>query len=203
MRLAFVLARVEDLVLDPFLPEEFAEHFRLLDRHRTDQHRLADSILLGDRLGDGFELVLRVLVELVILVDPRNGDIGRDLDHVHLVDVPELGRFGGRGAGHARQLGIHAEIVLEGDRGERLVLGFDLDAFLGLDCLVQPVRPAATIHHATGKFVDDDDLVVLHDIIGIALEHVHRAQRLVEMVDHLRVLDIVEIVGFEQALFDQ
>ena len=203
MRFAFVLACIEDLVLDAFLSEEFAEHFRLFDRHRADQDRLADGVLLGNRLGDGFELVLRVLVELVILVDARNGDVGRDLDHVHLVDVPEFGRFGRRGAGHARQLGIHAEIVLEGDRRQRLVLRLDLHAFFGLDRLVQAVRPAPAFHHAAGELIDDDDLVVLHDVIGITLEHVHRAQRLVDVVNHLRVLDVVEVLGLEQAAFDQ
>ncbi len=203
MRFAFVLACIEDLVLDAFLSEEFAEHFRLFDRHRADQDRLADGVLLGNRLGDGFELVLRVLVELVILVDARNGDVGRDLDHVHLVDVPEFSRFGRRGAGHARQLGIHAEIVLEGDRRQRLVLRLDLHAFLGLDRLVQAVRPAPAFHHAAGELIDDDDLVVLHDVIGITLEHVHRAQRLVDVVNHLRVLDVVEVLGLEQAAFDQ
>ena len=40
-------------------------------------------------------------------------------------------------------LPVHAEVVLEGDRGERLVLALDLDAFLRLDGLVQSVAPAA------------------------------------------------------------
>ena len=36
--------------------------------------------------------------------------------------------FGQRRAGHARELAVEAEIVLEGDRGERLVLGLDMHA---------------------------------------------------------------------------
>ena len=76
-----------------------------------------------------------------------------------------------RRAGHARELRIHAEIILEGDRGERLVLGLDLDAFLGLDRLVKAVRPAPPVHHPAGELVDDDDLVVLDDIIDVPLEH--------------------------------
>ena len=139
-----------------------------------------------------------VLVERVFLVDARDRHVGRDRDDVHLVDVVEFGRLGRRGAGHARQLGIHAEIVLEGDRGHRLVLGLDLDAFLGLDRLVQPVRPAPPVHHAAGELVDDDDLAVLDDVIDVALEHHVGAQRLVEVVDHLRVLEIVEVGALEQ-----
>jgi hypothetical protein len=35
------------------------------------------------------------------------------------------------------ELVVQAEIVLEGDRGQRLVFRLDLDAFLGLERLVQ------------------------------------------------------------------
>ena len=63
--------------------------------------------------------------------------------------------------------GIEPEIVLEGDRGERLVLLLDERSFLGLQRLVQAVRVAPALHHAAGELVDDDDLVVLDDVVGI------------------------------------
>ena len=84
-----------------------------------------------------------------------------------------------------------------------MVFRLDLDAFLGLNRLVQTVRPAPAIHHAAGKFVNDHDLVVLDDVVIVAAEHVHRLHRLIEVVDDLRVFDIVEIVGFEQALLGE
>src|SRR3546814_5812024 len=40
-------------------------------------------------------------------------------------------------AGHAGQLRVESEVVLEGDRSERLVFLLDGDAFLGLERLVQ------------------------------------------------------------------
>ena len=93
-------------------------------------------------------------------------------------------------------LGYMRKIVLEGDRGHRLVLGLDLDALLRLDRLVQAVRPAATVHHASGKLVDDDDLVVLDDVVDVACLNIDvRLQRLVEMVDDLGVLDVVEVAA--------
>ena len=104
-----------------------------------------------------------------------------------------------RRAGHARQLRVHAEIVLEGDRGERLVLGLDFDAFLGLDRLVKPVRPAPTVHHPAGELVDDDDLPLLHDVVDVPLEHHVRLQGLVQVVDDLRVRDVVEVAALDQA----
>jgi hypothetical protein len=73
-------------------------------------------------------------------------------------------------AGHARQLLVHAEVVLEGDRRERLVLLLDLDPFLGLEGLVQAVGVAPALHGAAGELVDDDHLAVLDDVVHVPLE---------------------------------
>jgi hypothetical protein len=117
--------------------------------------------------------------------------VGGDHGDVELVDLLELGRFGFRRAGHAGQLLVHAEVVLEGDGGERLVLALDLDAFLGFHGLVQAVAPAAAGHQAAGELVDDDHfgafVAVLHHVIAVALvEHVG-AQRLLHVVVPLDV----------------
>ena len=199
MRLALMEARVEHLVLDLLLLEIFAQHFRFFDADGADQHRLAKVLPLADFLGDGLELVGDILVEFVVLVEPFDVDVGRDRHHIHLVNVEEFGRFGQRGAGHPRQFGIHAEIILEGDRGQRLVLGFDIDPFLGLDRLVKPVRPAATVHHSPGEFVDDDDLAVLDDIIDVLLEHLVRLERLIEVMHRLGVGDVVKVLPLYQS----
>ena len=82
-------------------------------------------------------------------------------DDIEVVDFRELGGFGFGGAGHAGQFFVHAEIVLESDRGEGLVFALDLDAFFGFDGLMETVGPAAAGHLASGKFVDDDDFAVL------------------------------------------
>ena len=71
-------------------------------------------------------------------------DVGRDLDDVELVDFGELVRFGHRGAGHAGQLRVQPEIVLERDRSEGLVFRLDRDVFLGLQRLVQPFGEPAS-----------------------------------------------------------
>ena len=76
--------------------------------------------------------------------------------------------------------------------------GSIVDAFLGLDRLVEPVGPAAAVHHPAGEFVDDDDLAVLDDVIDVQLEHLVGLERLVEVVDHLRVADVVEVLPLDQ-----
>ena len=67
---------------------------------------------------------------------------GNDHD-LEFVDLLELGRFGLGCAGHAAQLLVEPEVILEGDRRQRLVFFADADAFLGLDRLVQIRRSSA------------------------------------------------------------
>ena len=69
--------------------------------------------------------------------------MGRNDHGLESIDLVELVGFGIGSAGHSGQFPVHAEIVLEGDRGERLILGLDLNAFLGLDRLMQAIGPAA------------------------------------------------------------
>ena len=68
---------------------------------------------------------------------------------------------------------------------------------------MQTVRPAAAIHHATGEFIDDDDLAVFDDVISVPLAREIGDQRLIKVMDNLGVLDIIQIVCCKQALFDQ
>ena len=95
----------------------------------------------------------------------------------------ELLGLGVGGAGHAGQLLVHAEVVLEGDRGQGLVLVLDLDAFLGLDRLVQAVGPAAARHEAAGELIDDEHLAFLDHVIHVPLEQGMGAQRLLHMME--------------------
>ncbi len=156
---------------------------------------------LDDVVDDRAELALLVLVDQVGLVLAHDRLVGRDDHHVELVDRVELRRLGVGGAGHARQLPVHAEVVLERDRGEGLVLLLDGDALLGLDRLVQAVGPAPPRHLAAGELVDDDDLAFLVDeVVDLVLVERVRAQRLADVVVQRQVLGIVEVVDREDLL---
>ena len=120
-----VIARVQHVVLDLALLEQVGEMLRLLDRGGADQHRLAALAALLDQLDDGVVLLVGGAIDLVVGVDARHRHVGGNLQHVELVDVHELGGFGQRRAGHARQLVVEAEIILEGDRGQGHVLRLD------------------------------------------------------------------------------
>ena len=48
------------------------------------------------------------------------------------------------------------EVVLQGDRGEGLVLLADAQPLLGLDRLVEPLRVPAPLEDAPGELIDDE-----------------------------------------------
>src|SRR5690606_41984785 len=65
-------------------------------------------------------------------------------------------------------LPLHAALpilVLQSDRRDRHRLALHLNAFLGLDCLVQAVGVAPAGHEPAGEVVHDDDLPVLYHVL--------------------------------------
>ena len=98
------------------------------------------------------------------------------------------------------ELVVHAEVVLQRDRGERLVLLLDPDALLRLDRLVQALRPAPALEDAAGELVDDLHLAVDDRVVDVALVQRLGLQRLDEVVDEVAVLGAVEVVDAEEAL---
>ena len=138
-------------------------------------------------------------VDLVVVVEAHQRHVGRHLEHFEAVDVHELVGFGERRAGHAGELLVHAEIVLEGDRGERLVFRLDRLMLFRFQRLVQAFRIAPARHHAAGELVDDHDLAVAHDVVLVALEQLVRAQRLIDVMHDRDVLDVVERLALELA----
>ncbi len=140
----------------------------LLDAGGADEDRLAALLRLLDQRRHGVVFLARRAVDLVVAVRPADRHVGRDLDHLQLVDLGEFVGLGHRGAGHAGELGVEAEVVLEGDRGQGLVFLLDGDVLLRLQRLVQALRVAPSLHHPAGELVDDHDLVVAHDVVDIA-----------------------------------
>ena len=185
------------------IPRRFScrgEQLGDLDRDRAHEHRLAGRVARLDLLGDRRPLALLGLVDLIVAIVADHRPVGRDLDDRQLVDLHELVRLGQGGAGHARELVVHPEVVLQRDRGERLVLLLDPDALLGLDRLVQTLRPAPALEDPAGELVDDLDLAVDHRVVVVALVQRLGAQRLVQVVDQGAVLGAVQVVDAEEAL---
>ena len=153
-----------------------------------------------DLVGDGDELFLLAAVDDVGMLDAAASAVGGNADDVELVDLPEFAGLGHGRAGHAADLLVELEEVLQRDRGQRLVLFLDLHAFLGFDGLVQAVAPLAAFHQAAGELVDDDDLAVLHDVVHVALVEVMGLERVVDQVRPLHVAGRVEALDAGQPL---
>ena len=200
LRLLLVVLRVEHAVRD-LAPLQLARQvLRALHARRADQHRLALLVPFGDVVDDSVELRLLGLVDQVRLILADHRLIGRDRQHAQLVDLVELGGLGLGRTGHPRQLVVHAEVVLKGDRGQRLVLGLNLHAFLGLDGLVEALVEPAAVEHAAGELVDDDDLAAPHDVVLVAVEEFLHLDRVVQIPDELRVGRVVQVVDAQLVL---
>ncbi len=198
--LPLVVLGVEHLVGDAPALELDGEPLRLLDRDRADEHRLAVLVTLDDVVDEGIELGVLVDVDEVGLVCPDHRHVRGDDDDVEVVDLVELGRLGVRGAGHARQLLVHAEVVLEGDRRQRLVLLLDLDALFGLDGLMEALGVAPALEDAAGELVDDLHLAVAQQVLDVALVELLGLQRDVEVVDEVDVGEVVHVLDAEDLL---
>src|SRR5215467_2657736 len=121
-------------------------------------------------------------------------------DHSELVDLGELVRLGHGGTGHAGQLVVEAEVVLQGDRGQGLVLVLDGHALFGLDSLVHALVVAAAVQDPPGELIHDQDLAVHHDVVLVPLVQLLGLDRVVQETDQRRVDRVVEVVDAEPVL---
>lgn len=205
-----MLLGVQHLVLHSALAELLREVLGLLDRRRTDEDRLALLVLLDDVVDDRLELRDLGAVDQVGLVLADHRPVGRDRDDTELVDLVELGGLGHRRTGHAAEAGlflavvvvalVQAEEVLEGDRGEGLVLVLDVHPFLRLDRLVHALVVAAAGEDTAGVLVDDHDFAVHDDVVLVLLEELLRLDGVVQVAHQRRVHRLVEVVDAQPVL---
>ena len=176
---------VEHIVVDLPKLQRPAEQFRDLDIGRSHQHRPTVLGKADDLIDHGVELLSFGLVDQIFTVVPYYGPVRWDHYHIELIDVPEFTCFCLRRTCHARQLVVHAEIILKRNGGVGLRRGFDLHIFLGLYGLVESVGVAPTFHDPSGLLIDDLDLVVHHHIFNIFLKDRVGLQKLIHGVDAL------------------
>ena len=196
--LARVVLGVQHGVRHAVALEVLPEHLGHLDGDRADEHRLPGLVTLLDVAHDGPELRLLVGEDEVVAILALDIHVGRDRNHAELVDLVELVGLRDRRAGHAGELVVEAEVVLDRDRRDRDVLGLDRHALLGFDGLVQALRPAPALHDAAGELVDDLDLPLLHDVLDVALVQGLRLERLDQVVHELAVLRRVQVLDPER-----
>ena len=200
LRFALVLLGVEDVVRYAALFQQGGERLALLDAHRAHQHGLALFVAGDDLFYDGVQLALFVAVDDVRPVLADDGLVGGDLHDVELVYRLELLFLREGRARHAGELAVEAEIVLEGYRGQRLVLAAHVHLLLGLDGLVQALAVAPAEHQPAGELVDYYDLAVLHHVVDVPLHDAVGLQRLVDVVREGGVFKVGEVFKAEVLL---
>ena len=126
VRFTFVLLRVEHFVGDALAQQKAGQVLRLLDGGGADQHRAALLVQRFDLIDHGIELRPLVDIDDVLAVLAHHRPVRRHNHHGELVDLGKLFRFRLGGTGHAGQLFVQPEEVLEGDRGVGHGLALDL-----------------------------------------------------------------------------
>lgn len=151
-------------------------------------------------VDDGVVLLTPRLEHQILTIITLDRSIGRNHRHFETIDLVKLAFFRLGCAGHAGQLLVHAEVVLNGDRGEGLRLALHLHTFLRFDGLVQAFAPPTTGHRTAGEFVDDEHLPFLHHVVDVALIQRMGTQQL---VDDVQPLTLRGVLALDQvALFE-
>ena len=122
---------------------------------------------IANVVDDRFVFFTNGQVDQVAEILAHHRLVGGHYDDLEAVDLLEFESLGIGGTGHARQLVIETKVILKGNRRYGLVFVLYVDSFLGFNCLVQALGPAPTRHGAAGKFIDDNDGAVLHNIVDV------------------------------------
>ena len=181
--------------------QHLAQHLRDFHRSRTDQHGTSGLDEHLDFLDDGFIFLTLCLIHAVVHVLACNRTVGRNLHHVEFIDVPKLAGLGYGRTGHTRQLMIHAEIVLQGNRGKSLGCSLHFNVLLGFHSLMQAVAPTTPVHDTSRLLVHNLHFAVDDDIFIVAVEHGISFQQLLQGVHTFALHGIVgiELVFFHDA----
>ena len=168
LTLFFVVLGIEHVVLHAALAKQLRQILGALHRGGTHQDRLAMLDVFCNIINHRGELCLLGLVNAVRMIGALVRLIGRNRNHIQPIDGMQLRSFRFRGTGHAGNLFIEAEEVLQGNRRQRLVLVFDLHLLLGLNGLVHALVVAASCQNAAGKAIHDHHFAVADDVVLIA-----------------------------------
>ena len=200
LRLTCVELGIQHLMLYPPHVQHMGKHFALFDGYGSNEDRPPGLVDFHYLVHHGVELGLLVGVYDIVEVLPGEGLICGYLHHVKVVYRLKLLLLRLGGAGHARQLPEHAEIVLEGYGGKGAVLPLYLYAFLCFEGLMQPVAVAPAQHETAGELIHYKHLAVLHYVVLIPLKQGVGLQGLLYVVVQLGIFLLGYVVYAEEPL---
>ena len=128
------------------------------------------------------------------MIQSHHGAVRWNLDDIHAINMTELIFLSQGGTRHTRKFFIHPKIVLEGDGCQGLGFFLNLNPFLGFNRLMQPLGISTSLHQSAGEIIDYNDFPFLDDIILIPKHQIIGAQRLINPMLKLHMLQIRKII---------
>ena len=191
---------VQHLMLNAFPAQHAGKLFGCFDRNRTYQNRLSLCMCFLDRFHDGVKLFFLCLVNRIVQVFSDNRAIGRNLHNVHSVNISKFLFLCQSGTGHAGFFLEFIKEVLECDSCQRLAFSLDLNVLFCFNCLMQTVGITASGHDTSGKFIDNQNLILFYHVVLIAVHQVVRTQGEDDIVLNLKIFGIRKVFDMEEFL---
>ena len=172
-----VLLGIQHFVANSTLGEFARQVFALLNADCSDQDGLAKSMALHNVFDNCAKLCNFRLIDEVWLINTQHCAVCRNGHHLQVIGVHKLCCFGLSRTCHAGQLVVHAEIVLQRDGGESLVLFVDTKIFFRFNSLVNTFTPATTLKHTARELVNDLYFACINDVILVSAIQLFGFQR--------------------------
>ena len=176
---------VQNIVGKTRLLQHTADQFRMLNRNRSNEYRLASLVCLSDFFHHRCILLSHSLVNHIVAVDSANRTICWHHNYIQLVNLSELSSFRLRRASHTRKLFIHSEIVLNSNSGQRLGLTLYFDALLSFNSLVKTITPASARHKPACILINDYYLIILNNVFNVLLVQTVGSNKLIYILNSL------------------
>ena len=190
---------IQHLMRDSLSLQKAAQLFGSLNGNRTNQDRLPLGMGLLHCLHNRMQLFFSGLVNRILMVNSLNRPVGGNLDNVHAVNITEFLFLSECGTCHTCFFLKFIKEVLEGNGRQRLAFSLDLYVLLRFNRLMESVGITAARHDTSGKFIDDQNLVVLYHIVLIAEHEVICTQGQDDIMLDFQILRIREVLNLEKS----
>ena len=180
--------------------QHLAQKLGSLNGNGTHQNRLSLLMCFLHLIHNCFVFFFLCLIYSILQVLTNHRPVGGDDDNVHGIDVAELFFLGLGSTCHTGLLGVLVEEVLECYGSQGTGLAAHIYMLLCLDCLMESVGITAAGHNTACKFIYDQDLVILYNIILIPEHQVVGTQSQDNVMLNLQVLRICQVFNMEVLL---
>ena len=189
--------RVQYFMWNALLAKHIRQQFRVLDGYCTYQYRLIRLMTLNNLVHSCAELRLNRLVDDIRHILTLVRLVRRNLNYFKRINALELFFLCLRRTCHTCKLTVHTEIVLERDCRKRHALVLNFQLFLRFNRLMQAIAVTTSCHHASCKFIDDNNFAVINHIVYVAAHNHMSTQRLLNMMVQRYILHVEQVLDTE------